>query len=217
MEDFEAPIDDATESAVDPFGGYEPPQEESYAPPQSYTPPPQPPVPQDYDDTPEWLYDENLDLQSYTKHVIEEGWNRFRQTLGEEKLQNAVARAREAHDGRDGLPAHDELVNGYALPLLAQHPDLHRLVLRQADPAAASYLIGFMAKYPELRPQVLARNGRIDRSIFQPVNFRPTVRGQSSGARRQPGGRFTASDWKNMPVNDFERELHAFKMSSEGE
>jgi hypothetical protein len=216
MEDFEAPIDDATESAVDPFGGYEPPQEESYAPQQSYTPPQQPPVQparDPYDDVPRWV-DDVQDIGEYTRNILEEVGNQFRQTLAEEKLRSRVetaeARAMKAHDGTDGLNSYSELVDGYAIPLMRQQPGLRELVLSQADPASAAYLIGFCARYPHLIPQVVARNGNIDASIFQSTNFRPTVRGRNSGGS-QGSGRLSKEDYERMTPAEFEEILTAFK------
>jgi hypothetical protein len=175
-----------------------------------YTPPPvQQDYQQDSDDLPEWVHDENLDLQSYTRNIIEEAGKQFRL---QRRLESSVARAKEVYNGRD-LPAYDELVNSYALPLLAQHPDLHRLVLRQADPAAASYLIGFCAAYPHLVPQVIARKGNLDKTIFRPINFRPTIQARNSGSR-QPSGKVNYENWDNAAFID---ELERFKLSPEGE
>jgi hypothetical protein len=133
--------------------------------------------------------------------------------LAKEKLQarleTSEQHAREVHTGEDGLPAYDALVTAYARPLLAQHPDLDRLVLRQPDPAAAEYLIGFCVAYPHLVPQVIARKGKIDKTIFRPINFRPTIQGKNSG-HRQPSGKVNYEDWDN---ESFEAELDRFKNS----
>ena len=139
--------------------------------------------------------------------------------MAEERLQSrvesAVARARDLHNGKDGLPVFDDLIND-VIPRIEQQPGLKQLVLGQSNPAEAAYLIGFCARYPHLVGEVFARKGRLDSSIFRSSHFRPTVKGRNT-ERRQPNGRLTASDWENMPVNDFERELVRFKMSSEGE
>jgi hypothetical protein len=168
---------------------------------------------QDGNDVPAWIYDVQ-DLDSYSKRVVEEAVNRWDQRWTERKLnervESAVAHAREVHNGSDGLPEYSELV-GYAMPLIQQRPALRQLVLSQPDPAEAAYVIGFCARYPDLVPQVMARKGRLDASIFQPINFRPTVKGKGSG-RQQPSVNY--EDWNN---DDFLEELERFKLSPEGE
>jgi hypothetical protein len=219
MEDFEA-IDGGTDSAVDPFAETEaPPPQESPTPQWEvpYEPPVQPNYNrQDYDDVPAWI-DDVEDLESYTKHVLAEAGSRFRRSLAEEKLrarvETAEARAMEVHNGKDGLDDYSTLVQFYAVPILQQRPDLKNLVMRQHDVPAAAYLIGFCAKYPHLAQEVVRRRGKIDSSIFQSINFRPTVQGRNSG-RRQPSGKVNYADWDN---ESFEAELERFKMSSEGE
>jgi hypothetical protein len=133
--------------------------------------------------------------------------------LAEERLYSQVERAKEAHNAKDSLPPYSDLVEGYAIPRMQQQPALRQLVLGQRNPAEAAYLIGFCACYPNLIPQVLARNGRIDKSIFRSTNFRSTVQGRNS-ERRQPSGKVNYEDWDN---ESFVAELDRFKLSSEGE
>jgi hypothetical protein len=178
-----------------------------------YEPPVQP-ARDPYDDVPEWVFDENLDLKTYTSGILSEAGARFRQTLAEERLRERVeqteARAREAYNGENGLPDYRSMVDGFAIPAMRERAELRQLVLSQPDPAAAAWVVGFCVAHPHLIPQVLAKNGRIDASIFRSTSFRPTV-GQNGSTRRQPSGRFTASDWENMPVVEFEAELDRFK------
>jgi hypothetical protein len=218
MQDFEPPIDNATET--DPFGEYAPPQEESHAPQEPYTPPPQPPVqPNSYDDYP-WL-DSVEDIHDYTRKLTAEIGKETAQMLADrrlyERVESAEERARQVHDGRDGLPGYDEVVDGFAVPIMRQRQDIRQLVLAQSDPSAAAYLIGFCAKYPNLAQEVLRRNGRLDSSIFRSIHFRKTVQGKNSG-RRQPSGRLTAAEINAMSPLDFETQvLDPFKMSSVAE
>jgi hypothetical protein len=166
---------------------------------------------QDSDDLPEWVHDPDLTIESYTQHVVEEAGARIGQMLAErrtyERVESAEARVRELHDGKDGLPPYSELVDQYAVPFLRQQPvALRQLVLQQSNPAEAAYLIGFCCRYPELIPQVAARKGKLDKTILQSINFRPTV-GQGS-ERRQPSGKVNYENWNN---DDFLAELERFK------
>jgi hypothetical protein len=159
----------------------------------------------DGDDVPAWVYDVQ-DLGSYSKRVVEEAVNRWDQRWTERKLnervESAVAHARERHDGHDGLPEYSELV-GYAMPLIQQQPALRQLVLSQPDPAEAAYVIGFCARYPELAQKaaaMVARNGKIDASIFQSIRSRPTV-----------GSREIKPRWQDMDNESFIAALERFK------
>jgi hypothetical protein len=193
-------------------------QEESPPPTPQWEIPYEPPVQpagDPYDDTPPWV-DVVEDIQSYTRNLLEEAGSRFRRELAEERLysrvESAAARAKEIHNGKDGLPPFSDLVD-YAIPLLEQQPALRQLVLEQSNPAEALYLIAFSRRYPDLVPQLAARKGKIDASIFRPINFRPTVQGRNSG-RLEPSGKVNYADWDN---ESFEAELARFKLSSEGE
>jgi hypothetical protein len=223
-EDFEAPIDGGgTDSADDPFAEIEspPPQEES--PPTWEIPyePPVQPAPDPYADV-RPLIDGVQDIGEYTRRVIEEAGNRFEKNWSERQLRDRVetseVRAKEVFNGEDGLPSYSELVDHYVVPILRQRPDITQLVMACPDPASASYLLGFCAKFPHLTERactLAAKNGKIDaralRSLVQGNNFRPTVQGNGSG-RRQPSGKVNYADWDN---ESFEAELDRFKMSGE--
>jgi hypothetical protein len=215
MEEFESIIDGDVGTIANEESP--PQQEESYTPPPTpkweapYEPPVQPNYNGQDDDSPAWLYDPDLDLQTYTKNIVEEAGNRFRQTLDQERLHSRVERAEtramEVYSGKDGLPSYSELVDGYAVPAMRSRPDLRQLILAQDDPATAAYVVGFCAAYPHLIPQVVARQGKIDKTIFQSTHFRPTVQGRNSG-RRQPSEKTNYNDWDN---ESFEAELERFK------
>jgi hypothetical protein len=200
MGDFEAPIESAVETEATP----------------QWEIPYEPPVEQNYNRQDDMAgFDGFETLEQYKDYILQRANENFEQKYQErrftERIEASETRARENHDGSDGLPAYDELVNGYAAPAMRQQPQLHRLVLSQADPAAAAYLIGFCAAYPHLVPRVLEKNGRIDKSIFQLTNFRPTVKGTSG---RQQASKINYENWDNESFID---ELDRFKLSSEGE
>jgi hypothetical protein len=163
-------------------------QQEQSPPQESWEIPYEPPVRDP--DVPTWV-DNVADLDEYTANLIGEVKNRIGGMLAEEKLrsrvESAVARARDSHNGQDGLPVFDDLIND-VIPLIEQQPGLKQLVLAQDDPASAAYLIGFCARYPHLVGEVFARKGRLDSSIFRSSHFRATVQGRNSG-RGQPSGK----------------------------
>ena len=104
-----------------------------------------------------------------------------------ERVESAEERARQVHDGRDGLPGYDGVVDRFAVPIMRQRQDIRQLVLAQSDPSAAAYLIGFCAAHPDLVQEVLRRNGRLDSSIFRSIDFRKTVRERTAGADSPAG------------------------------
>jgi hypothetical protein len=229
MEDFEAPIDDGTEQwgdgmesvDTDAAPPYTPIQESPPpTPPQSYTQPQPPPTQPNYGLDDLVVPDEvQGDINKYTQFVLQEGVKMINRLQAEEeqrqlysRVEAAETRLREQHNGRDGLPEYEDLINRYAIPLMQQRPDIKKLVLSQGERAPeAAYLIGVCSAHPSVIPEVLRRGGKIDKSIFRSSNFKPTVKGQNS-ERRQPSGKVNYSDWDN---ESFEAELDRFKMSGE--
>jgi len=94
----------------------------------------------------------------------------------------------------------------YRLPE-PRRQELFQQLRQQDNPAATAFVVAFCLKYPQLVDRVMARNGRIDKTIFQGVQFRPTLRSKDD----------SRGQWDNWDNELFEEELRRFKQSQEGE
>ncbi len=157
------------------------------------------------------------DLASYTRYILNEAEKGFEAKLTERQLDGRVEStektARDAHNGEDGLPAYDELVDEYVAPLINKRPRIFSMLREMEDPAEAAYTLGFILKYKNFSDIVKSQTrDELMKNINATSKQAATIRGKSSG--RQPTGRLTREEIESMSVEDFERELEKFRASS---
>ncbi len=154
------------------------------------------------------------DLASYTRYILNEAEKGFEAKLTERQLDGRVEStektARDAHNGEDGLPAYDELVDEYVAPLIQKRPRIFSMLREMEDPAEAAYTLGFILKYKNFSDIVKSQTrDELMKNINATSKQAATIKGKNSG--RQPSGRLTREEIENMSVDDFERELEKFR------
>jgi len=154
------------------------------------------------------------DLQSYTRYILNEAEKGFEAKLTERQLDGRVEStektARDAHNGEDGLPAYDELVDEYVAPLIQKRPRIFSMLREMEDPAEAAYTLGFILKYKNFSDIVKSQTrDELMKNINATSKQAATIKGKSSG--RQPSGRLTKEEIDAMSPEDFERELERFR------
>src|SRR5512138_89969 len=91
------------------------------------------------------------DLASYTRYILNEAEKSFEHKMTEKQLDGRVEStektARENHNGEDGLPAYDELIDEFVAPLIQKRPRIFNMLREMEDPAEAAYTLGFILKY----------------------------------------------------------------------
>lgn len=161
--------------------------------------------------------DDVQDLGSYTRYILDEASRQFKKEMTEQQLDSRVefteTRAREIHNGDDGLPSYDELVDEYVVPMIQKNPKIFEVIKQLPDPAEASYTLGFLMKYPKFSDMIKHQSrDELVKNINQTARQAATVRGRSNG--RQPSGKLTKAEIDSMSPEEFERELEAFRGSS---
>ncbi len=154
------------------------------------------------------------DLASYTRYILNEAEKGFEAKLTERQLDGRVETtektAREAHNGEDGLPAYDELVDEYVAPLINKRPRIFSMLREMEDPAEAAYTLGFILKYKNFSDIVKSQTrDELMKNINQTSKQAASIKGKNSG--RQPSGRLTKEEIDAMSPEDFERELERFR------
>lgn len=157
------------------------------------------------------------DLASYTRYILNEAEKSFEHKMTEKQLDSRVEStektARENHNGEDGLPAYDELVDEYVAPLIQKRPRIFNMLREMEDPAEAAYTLGFILKYKNFSDIVKSQTrDELMRNINATSKQAANVKGKASG--RQPSGRLTKEEIENMSPEEFERELERFRASS---
>lgn len=156
------------------------------------------------------------DLASYTRYILNEAEKGFEAKLTERQLDSRVETtektAREAHNGEDGLPAYDELVDEYVAPLIQKRPRIFSMLREMEDPAEAAYTLGFILKYKNFSDIVKSQTrDELMKNINATSKQAASIKGKNSG--RQPSGRLTKEEIDAMSPEDFERELERFRSS----
>jgi len=158
--------------------------------------------------------DKVTNLQDYTRYVLQEAEKAFEHKMTEKQMDNRVeeseVQARKQHDGEDGLPAYDDLVDEYVVPMIQKNPRIFQLLRVMPDPAESSYTLGFLLKYPNFS-EMLKSQSREDlvKTINGQAKQAATVKGKGNG--RQPSGRLTKEEIDAMSPEDFEKELEKFR------
>jgi hypothetical protein len=157
------------------------------------------------------------DLASYTRYILNEAEKGFEAKMTERQLDGRVEStektARDAHNGEDGLPAYDELVDEYVAPLIQKRPRIFSMLREMEDPAEAAYTLGFILKYKNFSDIVKSQTrDELMKNINATSKQAATIKGKNSG--RQPSGRLTKEEIDSMSPEAFERELERFR--SEG-
>lgn len=158
--------------------------------------------------------DEVQDLGSYTRYILDEASKQFKKEMTDQQLDSRVefteTRAREIHNGDDGLPGYDELVDEYVVPMIQKNPKIFEVIKQLPDPAEASYTLGFLMKYPKFSDMIKSQSrDELVKNINSTARQAATVRGRSNG--RQPSGKLTKAEIDAMTPEDFEKELEAFR------
>ncbi len=154
------------------------------------------------------------DLASYTRYILNEAEKSFEHKMTEKQLDGRVEStektARDAHNGEDGLPAYDELVDEYVAPLINKRPRIFSMLREMEDPAEAAYTLGFILKYKNFSDIVKSQTrDELMKNINQTSKQAASIKGKNSG--RQPSGRLTKEEIDAMSPEDFERELERFR------
>ena len=161
---------------------------------------------------------EATDLKSYSRWLIGEAKKSFQAEMTEKQLDNRVESsektAREAHDGEDGLPAYDEMIDEYVAPLIQKRPEIFKMLRQLDDPAEGAYTLGFILKYKNFK-DILQSNTRDElmKNINATSKQAASVKGKASN--RNGSGKLTKAEIDAMSPEDFERELERFRASSE--
>ncbi len=154
------------------------------------------------------------DLASYTRYILNEAEKSFEHKMTEKQLDGRVEStektARDAHNGEDGLPAYDELVDEYVAPLINKRPRIFSMLREMEDPAEAAYTLGFILKYKNFSDIVKSQTrDELMKNINQTSKQAASIRGKANG--RQPSGRLTKEEIDQMSPEDFEKELERFR------
>ena len=171
------------------------------------------PPSQTYNTVPNSL-DEVKDLGQYTRFVLDEAAKQFEHKMTQKQLDDRVetseSHAREVHNGEDGLPPYDELLDEFVVPMVQKNPKIFELIRQMPDPAEASYTLGMLLKWPNFTEMLKSQaNEDLIKKINGTAKQAATVKGKSSG--RQPSGKLTKEEIDNMSLEDFERELEKFR------
>jgi len=158
------------------------------------------------------------DLASYTRYILNEAEKGFEAKMTEKQLDGRVETsektARDAHNGEDGLPAYDELVDEFVAPLIQKRPRIFSMLREMEDPAEAAYTLGFILKYKNFSDIVKSQTrDELMKNINATSKQAANIKGKASG--RQPSGRLTKAEIDSMSPEDFERELERFRAGGE--
>ena len=154
------------------------------------------------------------DLGTYTRFIVDTAKKEFESLATDRQLDQRVesseSRAREIHNGEDGLPSYDELVDEYVVPIIEKNKKIYELLRQMPDPAEASYTLGFLLKYPKFADMIKSQSrDELVKTINSSAKFAATARGRNGG--RQPTGKLTAPEIYAMTPEDFEAELTKFR------
>ena len=158
---------------------------------------------------------EATDLKSYSRWLIGEAKKSFQAEMTEKQLDGRVESsekaARDSHDGNDGLPAYDEMIDEYVAPLIQKRPEIFKMLRQLDDPAEGAYTLGFILKYKNFK-DILQSNTRDElmKNINATSKQAASVRGKASN-RSGNGGKLTKEEIENMTPEQFERELEKFR------
>jgi hypothetical protein len=158
------------------------------------------------------------DLASYTRYILNEAEKGFEAKMTEKQLDGRVETsektARDAHNGEDGLPAYDELVDEFVAPLIQKRPRIFSMLREMEDPAEAAYTLGFILKYKNFSDIVKSQTrDELMKNINATSKQAANIKGKASG--RQPSGRLTRAEIDAMSPEDFERELERFRSAGD--
>ncbi len=158
------------------------------------------------------------DLASYTRYILNEAEKGFEAKMTEKQLDGRVETsektAREAHNGEDGLPAYDELVDEFVAPLIQKRPRIFSMLREMEDPAEAAYTLGFILKYKNFSDIVKSQTrDELIKNINATSKQAANIKGKAAG--RQPSGRLTKEEIESMTPEAFERELERFRAGGE--
>ncbi len=158
------------------------------------------------------------DLASYTRYILNEAEKGFEAKMTEKQLDGRVETsektARDAHNGEDGLPAYDELVDEFVAPLIQKRPRIFSMLREMEDPTEAADPLGFILKYKNFSDIVKSQTrDELMKNINATSKQAANIKGKASG--RQPSGRLTRAEIDAMSPEDFERELERFRAGGE--
>lgn len=158
--------------------------------------------------------DEVENLGQFSQYLLAEAKRQINEEWTEKDLDSRVSRtertARAAHNGEDGFPEYDEVVDTYVLPLIQKNPNVFKLLRLMDNPGEAAYTLGMLQGFPEYANQ-LKGQGReeLAKTINDATHKAALVRGRNGG--KQPSGKLTKADIEAMSADDFEREIAKVK------
>jgi hypothetical protein len=125
-------------------------------------------------------------------------------THTQQKLEIAEEKARSRHDGKDGLPSYDELIDEYLMPQLEDDEALFMLIKQTKDPAETAYRLALLNAMPDLMAQTKAqgREEMIDK--IEDVAKRATTVKKGNKENVRSSSKLSASDIMKMPNDKFE-------------
>jgi len=130
--------------------------------------------------------------------------------LGEDKKQTRLVtsqdRARTEHNGSDGFPAYDDLVEETVLPLIEKNPRIYHLLREMPDPGEAAYTLGFLLKFPTFKDTIKGQ-GREEllNKINETTKKAVVLKGKKD--TKTQTGKQTAAEILAMPPEEFEKEI----------
>lgn len=158
--------------------------------------------------------DDVENLGQFSQYILAEAKRQIKEDFTEEQLDGRVkateASARKTHDGSDGFPEYDAVVDEYVVPLIKKNPNVFKLLRLMDDPGEAAYTLGMMIGFPDFREQIKGQ-GREDltKKINDATKKAATVSGRSGG--RQPSAKLKKEDFEAMSPEDFEAEIEKVK------
>src|SRR5262245_38906870 len=154
------------------------------------------------------------DLESYTQFIVNKAKKEFaKEATGKQldsRVEDSEVRARAEHDGSDGLPAYDDLIDEVVTPERQNNPDIIQLLRLEKEPEQAAYTPRFILNYQN-RTEINQAQTRDEliKNINDKGKEAAQVRGRSNG--KQPSGKLTAAEIEAMTPEDFEKELERFR------
>ena len=149
-------------------------------------------------------------VKDLVEHVITETRRASRAEMGEldktNRIRTTQTAARSKHDGADGNPSYDDVLDEIVLPMIRENPNLFALLREMPDPAEAAYTLGMIVKYPELERRGVEKGRKEVVDGLQNRNLRPKIlkQQQKEPALKQAQ---TAEDIMRMSPEEIEAEI----------
>jgi hypothetical protein len=157
--------------------------------------------------------DEVENLGQFKDYILSEARRQITEEWTEKDLDARVesteSKARQLHNGEDGFPEYDEVVDTYVVPLIEKNPTVFKLLRLLDDPGEAAYTLGMLRGFPKFVEQLKGK-GREDlaKTINDATKNAALVRGRGG---RPTSAKLTKADIDAMSPEDFEKEISKVK------